>query len=153
MVSVLLCLLPTLFMSAFTAALFVAGKADFEKKNSPTMSAIKAASMILIPALYTLVLWFQLGSVVVTAFMEQTNVTKRNSTSQVSSPTEAWGEDDTTDEVVGSLSRTVYWVANGKSYHFSRSCPSLSRSTDIISGTLREARANGYCDPCNNCVE
>lgn len=62
MVSVLLCLLPTLFVTAFTAALFVAGKADFEEKNSPTVSAIKAASLVLIPALYTLVLWFQYGT-------------------------------------------------------------------------------------------
>ena len=64
-----------------------------------------------------------------------------------------WGEDETTDEVIGSSSRTVYWVPNGKSYHFSRSCPSLSRSDEIERGTLQEARAAGKKDPCNNCAK
>lgn len=63
-----------------------------------------------------------------------------------------WGTDDTTDETVGSLDRTVYWVPNGKSYHFSLSCPSLSRSPEIYEGTLREAIDEGKTDPCNNCV-
>lgn len=64
-----------------------------------------------------------------------------------------WGEDETTDETIGSSSRTAYWVPNGKSYHFSRSCPSLSRSDDIERGTLQEARAAGKKDPCNNCAK
>lgn len=64
-----------------------------------------------------------------------------------------WGEDETTDETIGSSSRTVYWVPNGKSYHFSRSCPSLSRSDEIECGTLQEARAAGKKDPCNNCAK
>lgn len=64
-----------------------------------------------------------------------------------------WGEDETTDETIGSSSCTVYWVPNGKSYHFSRSCPSLSRSDEIERGTLQEARAAGKKDPCNNCAK
>lgn len=64
-----------------------------------------------------------------------------------------WGEDETTDETIGSSSRTVYWVPDGKSYHFSRSCPSLSRSDEIERGTLQEARAAGKKDPCNNCAK
>lgn len=73
---------------------------------------------------------------------------------QTSTPTSGpWGEDETTDETIGSSSRTVYWVASGKSYHFSRSCPSLSRSDEIERGTLQEARAAGKKDPCNNCVK
>lgn len=73
---------------------------------------------------------------------------------QTSTPTSGpWGEDETTDETIGSSSRTVYWVPNGKSYHFSRSCPSLSRSDEIERGTLQEARAAGKKDPCNNCAK
>lgn len=73
---------------------------------------------------------------------------------QTSTPTSGpWGEDETTDETIGSSSRAVYWVSNGKSYHFSRSCPSLSRSDEIERGTLQEARAAGKKDPCNNCAK
>lgn len=71
-----------------------------------------------------------------------------------STPTSGpWGEDETTDETIGSSSRTVYWVPDGKSYHFNRSCPSLSRSDEIERGTLQEARAAGKKDPCNNCAK
>lgn len=64
-----------------------------------------------------------------------------------------WGDEETTDEIYGTLARRVYWTPNGKSYHFNRNCPSLSRSTEIISGTLSEAIDTGHADPCNNCVK
>lgn len=63
-----------------------------------------------------------------------------------------WGEDSTTKEITGSLSRTAYWVNGGKSYHFTKDCPSLSRSTNIKSGTLQDALNAGKTDPCNNCA-
>lgn len=46
-------------------------------------------------------------------------------------------------------SKTVYWVANGKSYHFSKDCATLKRSTNIKSGTISES---GKSDPCNICA-
>lgn len=64
----------------------------------------------------------------------------------------SWGEDSTTNEITGSLSRTAYWVSGGKSYHFSKSCPSLSKSTNIKTGTLQDALNAGKTDPCNNCA-
>nr|DAG31637.1 MAG TPA: DNA methyl phosphotriester repair domain protein [Caudoviricetes sp.] len=154
MLSALGWLLPALFMSAFTAASFVAGKADFEKKNSPTVAAIKAAVMVALPALYALFFWFQLGSSIVTAIVGQSDAPSQHvSISDAPVTSGPWGEDETTDETIGSSSRTVYWVPNGKSYHFSRSCPSLSRSDEIERGTLQEARAAGKKDPCNNCAK
>lgn len=63
-----------------------------------------------------------------------------------------WGEDSTTDEITGPLARTAYWVSGGKSYHFSSNCPSLSRSTNIQTGTLQDALNAGKTDPCNNCA-
>lgn len=63
-----------------------------------------------------------------------------------------WGTDDTTDDVIGSLDETVYWVPDGKSYHFDSNCPSLSRSPEIYEGTLQEAIEEGKTDPCNNCA-
>ena len=63
-----------------------------------------------------------------------------------------WGESSTTNEITGDLNRTAYWVSSGKSYHFSESCPSLSRSINIQTGTLQDALNAGKTDPCNNCA-
>ena len=154
MLSALGWLLPALLMSAFTAALFVTGQYTFEKKNSPAVAAIKAATVVALPAFYALFFWFQLGSAIVTAIVNPGDAPSQHaSISDTPVTSGPWGEDETTDEVIGSASRTVYWVPNGKSYHFSRSCPSLSRSDDIERGTLQEARAAGKKDPCNNCAK
>lgn len=69
-----------------------------------------------------------------------------------SPPTSPWGEEKTTNEITGPLSQTSYWTPNGKSYHFSKGCPSLSRSKTIFSGTLSDALDAGKTDPCNNCA-
>lgn len=63
-----------------------------------------------------------------------------------------WGAGSTTDEITGSLDRTAYWVSDGESYHFSASCPSLARSTNIQAGTLQDVLNAGKTDPCNNCA-
>ena len=42
----------------------------------------------------------------------------------------------------------VYWIPNGKSYHSTKSCPTLSRSKTINSGTQAES---GKYDPCDRC--
>lgn len=63
-----------------------------------------------------------------------------------------WGNSSITNEITGSLTRTAYWTPAGRSYHFSRSCPSLSRSTTILSGTLQDALNARKTDPCNNCA-
>ena len=47
---------------------------------------------------------------------------------------------------------TYYWTPGGKSYHSRSTCPSLSKSRVIRSGTLSQAYAAGKTDPCNNCV-
>ena len=43
----------------------------------------------------------------------------------------------------------VYWTSNGKSYHSTKSCPTLSRSKTINSGTQAES---GKYDPCDRCI-
>lgn len=75
-----------------------------------------------------------------------------SSSSHGSYSSERWGENTTTIEITGDLSRTAYWTPRGKSYHFSRSCPSLSRSQNVKEGTLQEAINAGKTDPCNNCA-
>lgn len=49
-----------------------------------------------------------------------------------------------------SNNRTVYWTPNGKSYHYSKNCPTLSRSKTILSGPLSSTPKD---DPCNVCVK
>lgn len=47
-----------------------------------------------------------------------------------------------------SNSGTVYWTPNGKSYHTTKSCPTLSRSKTILEGTIEQS---GKFDPCDRC--
>ena len=49
------------------------------------------------------------------------------------------------------VSSTVYWVSGGEVYHSTKNCPSLSRSHNIQSGTISQAKANGKTRPCKNC--
>lgn len=46
----------------------------------------------------------------------------------------------------------VYWVPNGKSYHSIEWCYTLSKSENIISGSIDEAIEKGKTDPCSKCV-
>ncbi|KMT22313.1 thermonuclease family protein [Clostridium cylindrosporum] len=48
---------------------------------------------------------------------------------------------------------TVYYVPNGKSYHSTKSCTTLSRSKTIKSGKLKDVKRLGKSDPCNKCVK
>ncbi len=47
-----------------------------------------------------------------------------------------------------SNSGTVYWTPNGKSYHTTKSCPTLSKSKTILEGTIEQS---GKFDPCDKC--
>ena len=53
---------------------------------------------------------------------------------------------NTQDNVISS--GIVYWTPNGKSYHTTNSCPTLSRSKTILEGTIQES---GKSDPCDRC--
>lgn len=58
----------------------------------------------------------------------------------------------TKPSTTGSMGKIVYFTPNGKSYHFTKSCSTLSRSKTILQGTLKEAINSGHADPCNRCV-
>ena len=47
-----------------------------------------------------------------------------------------------------SNGQVLYWTPNGKSYHTTKSCPTLSRSKTILEGTLQQS---GKSDPCDRC--
>lgn len=44
--------------------------------------------------------------------------------------------------------RIVYWTPNGKSYHYSQDCRTLSRSKTILSGPLSSCPKDDPCDVC-----
>lgn len=44
---------------------------------------------------------------------------------------------------------TVYWTPNGKSYHTTKGCPTLSRSKTILEGSVQESGKNDPCDKCH----
>ena len=46
-------------------------------------------------------------------------------------------------------SEIVYWTPNGKSYHTTKNCPTLSRSKTILEGTIKESGKNDPCDRCH----
>ena len=48
-------------------------------------------------------------------------------------------------------SGAVYWTPGGEKYHSTQDCPSLARSSTILSGSISEAQASGKSEPCKNC--
>ena len=54
---------------------------------------------------------------------------------------------ETTEDILNG--NIVYWTPNGKSYHSTKDCSTLSRSKTILSGTQAESGKNDPCDRCN----
>lgn len=69
-----------------------------------------------------------------------TNNTTNNSNVNNNSKSESQGSTNS--------SSTVYWTPNGKSYHTTKNCSTLSRSKTILEGTIEES---GKYDPCDRC--
>lgn len=44
--------------------------------------------------------------------------------------------------------KIVYWVPNGKSFHFTKSCSTLARSKTILDGPLSSCPKSDPCDKC-----
>lgn len=70
------------------------------------------------------------------------------STSSGSSTGNTSGSTSSGSNAGSTSGATVYWTPNGKSYHTTKSCSTLSRSKVINSGTIAES---GKYDPCDRC--
>lgn len=44
---------------------------------------------------------------------------------------------------------TVYWTPSGKVYHSSPNCSTLSRSSNVLSGTISQSGKSRACEVCN----
>lgn len=72
-----------------------------------------------------------------------------NSTSSSSSSSSNKNNSSTSvNQSSSSSSEKVYWTPNGKSYHTTSNCSTLSRSKTILDGTIQES---GKYDPCDRC--
>ncbi|MBQ8509146.1 MAG: hypothetical protein IJ493_04480 [Clostridia bacterium] len=58
---------------------------------------------------------------------------------------------ETTAAPSQSTENVVYWVKNGEVWHLRENCPSLSRSKDILSGSVSDAMNAGKERVCKRC--
>lgn len=79
--------------------------------------------------------------------VEQQNANTNKTTSAPIVTPKAKSQPVVEPEVTPS-SEVVYWTPKGKSYHTTKSCPTLSRSKTILSGSQSES---GKSDPCDRC--
>ncbi len=68
------------------------------------------------------------------------------------SQAEAAQQASITQQIPVQNSRYACWVPNGKSYHFTKDCPTLRRSKTILEGSVQNALSAGKTDPCNICA-
>lgn len=77
-----------------------------------------------------------------------------NTASNSTAPSTSGESNDTSSNTANNESSNaassdiVYWTPNGKSYHTTKNCPTLSRSKTILEGTLQQS---GKGDPCDRC--
>ncbi len=77
---------------------------------------------------------------------ESTSNSTNNNTGNSNTNTSTTNNNNTVSS--SSNSGTVYWTPNGKSYHTTKSCSTLSRSKTILEGTIEQS---GKYDPCDKC--
>lgn len=76
---------------------------------------------------------------------EETKLPSGNAESTGS--TESRGSANIT-ETIPDESQTVYWTPGGSVYHSSKSCPSLAKSENVKSGTVKESGKSRLCKKC-----
>ena len=70
--------------------------------------------------------------------------------SEVTDPPETTEVQETT-AAQDNVASTVYWVSSGEVWHLNQGCSSLSRSKNILSGTVEAAMAAGKTRVCKKC--
>ena len=77
----------------------------------------------------------------------ESNKSNNNTSSTANSSTNNNTNNSSKNESQNNSSK-VYWTPNGKSYHTTKNCSTLSRSKTILEGTIQ---ASGKNDPCDRC--
>ena len=85
--------------------------------------------------------------------IDSTVFTESESTSYVLTTVQS--EDNSVSEYIVDTeqpvqnNRTVYWTPNGSVWHYDRNCSALSRSQEILSGTIEESGKERGCKLCS----
>jgi competence protein ComEC len=151
------------------AVISVAKGNDYEHPHKPTMDKLKAKGIKVYRTdeLGTIVAtsdgksitfntkegsynYAGLGTSASSGSNSSSSSTAAKSTAPASAPTSAPAPAVTKDS---SDDRIAYYVPNGKSYHFNKSCSTLARSKTILSGKLSDVIALGKDDPCDKCAK
>ena len=77
------------------------------------------------------------------------NNSTSSSSSSSSNKNNSFASGNQSSSSSSNSSATVYWTPNGKSYHTTKSCSTLSRSKTILDGTIQESGKNDPCDRCH----
>ena len=89
------------------------------------------------------------GNVIKDEF-DNVNPDKYNSTSNSNTSSNKTGNTSSKNESTSNNSSSiVYWTPNGKSYHTTKGCSTLSRSKTILEGTISSSGKNDPCDRCH----
>ena len=84
-----------------------------------------------------------------TSAPETTSVPETTSAPETTTATITTSVPETTASI--KQDQTVYWVQNGEVWHTTLECPSLSRSKNILSGSIDDAMASGKARVCKRC--
>ena len=78
----------------------------------------------------------------------ESNKSNNNTSSKVNNTTNNSNTNNSSKNEIQSSSSKVYYTPNGKSYHTTKNCSTLSRSKTILEGTIS---SSGKHDPCDIC--
>ena len=78
-----------------------------------------------------------------------TNTNKNNKNTNTNKNTNKNNKNTNIGQSSTNSSSKVYWTPNGKSYHSTKNCPTLSRSKTILEGTIKQSGKHDPCDKCN----
>ena len=78
----------------------------------------------------------------------ESNKSNNNTSSKVNNTTNNSNTNNSSKNESQSSSSKVYYTPNGKSYHTTKNCSTLSRSKTILEGTIS---SSGKHDPCDIC--
>ncbi|MGL5150794.1 MAG: DNA/RNA non-specific endonuclease [Clostridium sp.] len=75
--------------------------------------------------------------------------TSSNTNNNTNNKNEVTSNNSNTGGVKPIDTSLVYWTPNGKSYHTTKECSTLSRSKTILEGTKAKSGKNDTCDKCD----
>lgn len=97
---------------------------------------------------------YTINSNVINDEFDNVNPDEYNASLETNTSTNSSNSSNNTNTTINNSGSTsssgkVYWTPNGKSYHTTKGCSTLSRSKTILEGTIQESGKNDPCDRCH----